>query len=123
MTVTFLSLGTVLIDHFKYVSEGSTRDEKHPGGGGLFACAGARVWLRPEEIRVPVSGKKNEEMISQLLQLSSGSEKMWIWDDEGDMLEALTEYRGSERRCVCPLKATMACVRYNSERYFAAFAI
>jgi hypothetical protein len=100
ITVTFLALGTVLIDNFRYISdEGAIiREEKHIGGGGLFACAGARIWLLPDEIRVPVAGKKNGEIAEHLLKLSDGFENTWIWDGNGEMLEALIEYKDSKRR-------------------------
>ncbi|KAI5894322.1 Ribokinase-like protein [Schizophyllum commune H4-8] len=98
--IALLSLGTVLIDHFKYHnSEGDfEREERHVGGGGLFAVAGARIWLPAARIRIPVSGRENQELMVALVKLSTNDE-MWIWDDE-DTLEALIEYRGVERRQV-----------------------
>ncbi|KAL1660204.1 Ribokinase-like protein [Schizophyllum commune] len=98
--IALLSLGTVLIDHFRYFSSDGDleREERHVGGGGLFAVAGARIWLPPARIRIPVSGKENMEVKAALDKLVADDE-MWIWDDE-DTLEALIEYKGDERRQV-----------------------
>ena len=101
--IALLSLGTVLIDHFRYLtSDGDlVREERHVGGGGLFAVAGARIWVPPARIRIPVSGRENPELKVALDKLSIHDE-MWLWDDE-DTLEALIEYRGDERRRVSSL--------------------
>ena len=98
--IALLSLGTVLIDHFRYLtSDGDlVREERHVGGGGLFAVAGARIWVPPARIRIPVSGRENPELKAALDKLSIDDE-MWLWDDE-DTLEALIEYRGYVRRRV-----------------------
>ena len=101
--IALLSLGTVLIDHFKYLnSDGDPeREERHVGGGGLFAVGGARIWLPSARVRIPVSGRENPELKVALDKLSMDDE-MWLWDDE-DTLEALIEYRGDERRRVSSL--------------------
>ncbi|TRM68493.1 Ribokinase-like protein [Schizophyllum amplum] len=96
--IVLLSLGTVLIDHFRYIDSKTNaieREERHIGGGGLFAVAGARIWLPPSRVRIPVSGEDNQELRPELTKLCSDDE-MWIWDRE-DTLEALIEYKGDER--------------------------
>lgn len=104
--VAFASLGTILIDNFRYINHDEERTERHLGGGGLYACAGARIWLPSPKIRMPIGGTKKStqsEIVEEMLRLSAGEEDMWVWDKENEgrdegMLQALIEYRGDSRR-------------------------
>ncbi|KAL1721374.1 Ribokinase-like protein [Schizophyllum commune] len=114
--IALLSLGTVLIDHFRYLNSNGDleQEERHVGGGGLFAVAGARIWVPPARIRIPVSGRKNPELKVALDKLST-DDGMWLWDDE-DTLEALIEYKGDKRRRVSSLFFYLHA-RHNFFRY------
>ncbi|KAF8911308.1 Ribokinase-like protein [Mucidula mucida] len=120
---SFASLGTVLVDNFHYYDTGNTenpRIERHLGGGGLYAAIGARIWLEPQEIEVPVGGRRPEKGhdLSQVFEvLDEFGEDMWQWDPEQDVLQANIEYRGQERsfRYLNPRpQPTLTCLRRST---------
>lgn len=95
----FASLGTVLLDTVRYVDE--NREEIHLGGGGLYAAFGARIWLSPDEIRLPTGGARLGLSSELLKQLDSFGEQMWTWEDDASgkaLLQAVIEFRGGNRR-------------------------
>ncbi|KAI4524890.1 Ribokinase-like protein [Schizophyllum commune] len=74
--IALLSSGTVLIDHFRYLNSNGDleREERYVGGGGLFAVAGARIWLPSARVLIPVSGRDNQELKVALDKLSVDDE-------------------------------------------------
>ncbi|THU82475.1 hypothetical protein K435DRAFT_872265 [Dendrothele bispora CBS 962.96] len=105
---TFATLGTFVVDNYVYVQEDkSTQKDTQLGGGGFWACAGARIWLKPNTICMPVGGNSLTDLLGQLAEqlekLDAQDEiSMWVWREEqtgSSILQSEIKYDGHERRC------------------------
>lgn len=77
--LVFTSLGTILIDHFEWLNENgkpSAPSIVQLGGSTLFAAAGSRIWLRPNQIVVPLLSDDGLDGAYQ--NLSKYGSSMWV---------------------------------------------
>ncbi|KAK7041589.1 hypothetical protein VNI00_009176 [Paramarasmius palmivorus] len=96
-TIVFASLGTVLIDNV--VNVDAKVRQRRLGGGGLYAAAGARIWLSPEDVFLSVRGTKTElsrDMVEDLHRLSL-DEYLWSQSGEGSILQSEIQYKAGQR--------------------------
>ncbi|THU82471.1 hypothetical protein K435DRAFT_448599, partial [Dendrothele bispora CBS 962.96] len=110
----------------------STRKDTQLGGGGFWACAGARIWLKPNAICMPVGGNSLTDLPGQLAgqleKLDVQDEiSMWIWREErtgGSILQSEIKYDGHERsfRYLNPRDPlTLSCIPSTSQIHSARY--
>lgn len=109
------SLGMFIIDTFLYLdpltgsSLGDGGKGSALGGGGLYFAIGARVWLRPGQVRMVIDrGEDFEEEWQKTLDAFDTKEGrgdgggMWAWRErkDGVTTKAVNVYKGDFRRCI-----------------------
>ncbi|ESK90058.1 pfkb family carbohydrate kinase superfamily [Moniliophthora roreri MCA 2997] len=100
--IIFATLGTFLIDNVIYADEGL--QERHLGGGGLWAAAGARIWLPLKDVFLSARGSRDgipEDMVKELRAISSIILDEYLWlqtgTDSDSILQSETKYKARIR--------------------------
>ncbi|KAJ6539158.1 Ribokinase-like protein [Mycena capillaripes] len=101
MPCHFASLGMFIIDEFSFLDDSGnpTTIKRAPqiGGGGTYACIGARVWLSANQVGMIVD-HGSDFPPSMESKLAEFGEEMWIYRTQPvGTTRAINTYRGDHR--------------------------
>ncbi|KAJ7667811.1 Ribokinase-like protein [Mycena polygramma] len=98
----FTSLGMFIIDEFSFLDENGNATTVKPsppqiGGGGTYACIGARIWLSPSEVGMIID-RGSDFPPSMESKLSEFGDEMWLYRNQPvGTTRAMNTYRGDHR--------------------------
>ncbi|CED84062.1 Carbohydrate kinase PfkB [Phaffia rhodozyma] len=97
--VVISSLGTVLVDCFRFLNEdGSAAASSYNriGGGGFYAIVGARIWLQPSQLGIIVDTDPTGHPL-EFKNLDRLGKDIWKWRTTSGSVRACIQYKNGDR--------------------------
>jgi hypothetical protein len=91
-----------ILDEFAFLDETGTPTKSiapQIGGGGTYACIGARVWLSPSQVGMIIDRGSDFPSSMERKLAEFGGDEMWFYRHQPTgTTRALNTYRGDHRR-------------------------
>jgi hypothetical protein len=99
----FATLGMFIVDEFAFLDEAGNPTTAQPmapqiGGGGTYACIGARVWLSASQVGMIIDRGPDFPPAMES-KLAGFGQEMWFYRTQpSGTTRAINTYRGDHRR-------------------------